>query len=199
MQIFKLGVREMNKIIVIAGPTGSGKTTVADYLNQRYGVVKVITHTTRPQRTNEKQGVDYYFETADSFDQNHYLEQVQYAHYRYGSSYEGLTQAWQKNPIACIVLDTAGAITYQQKLGDQVEILFLRVQKEATLKQRLLKRGDSMDSITKRINSPEYRRDMELPSELQGKATVIDNDDWQATKQKLDAFYLQVKKQILDV
>ena len=57
----------------------------------------------------------------------------------------------------------------------------------------------SMDSITKRINSPEYRRDMELPSELQGKATVIDNDDWQATKQKLDAFYLQVKKQTLDV
>ena len=56
-----------------------------------------------------------------------------------------------------------------------------------------------MDSITKRINSPEYRRDMELPSELQGKATVIDNDDWQATKQKLDAFYLQVKKQTLDV
>ena len=97
------------------------------------------------------------------------------------------------------MLDTAGAITYQQKLGDQVEILFLRVQKEATLKQRLLKRGDSMDSITKRINSPEYRRDMELPSELQGKATVIDNDDWQATKQKLDAFYLQVKKQTLDV
>ena len=98
-----------------------------------------------------------------------------------------------------LALDTAGAITYQQKLGDQVEILFLRVQKEATLKQRLLKRGDSMDSITKRINSPEYRRDMELPSELQGKATVIDNDDWQATKQKLDAFYLQVKKQTLDV
>ena len=51
-----------------------------------------------------------------------------------------------------------------------------------------------MDSITKRINSPEYRRDMELPSELQGKATVIDNDDWQATKQKLDAFYLQGQK-----
>ena len=63
------------------------------------------------------------------------------------------------------------------KMGDQVEILFLRVQKEDTLKKRLLKRGDSLASITKRINSPEYRRDMEFMVKLQGKGNV-DNDDW---------------------
>ncbi len=45
----------MDKVIVIAGPTGSGKTTIADYLYQKYGVIKVITHTTRPKRKMSNQ------------------------------------------------------------------------------------------------------------------------------------------------
>lgn len=184
----------MDKVIVIAGPTGSGKTTIADYLYQKYGVIKVITHTTRPKRRNEQSGIDYYFETDETFDDNHYLEQVQYSYYRYGSSYEGLRRAWSKNPIASIVLDTAGAVTYLKELGAQVEILFLRVNEEKTLKDRLLKRGDSLEAIQKRIDSPEYRRDMQLPEELQGRATVINNDDWEHTKQKIDQFYQRVKE-----
>lgn len=185
----------MNTIIVIAGPTGSGKTTVADYLRDAYGVPKVITHTTRPRREKEQQAVDYYFETDATFDDNHYLEQVQYSHYRYGSSFEGLRRAWKKSSIVSIVLDTEGAITYLHELTNQVQILFLSVSDEKILKQRLLKRGDSLESIVKRMDSPEYQRDMHLPSELIGRATEITNDQWKKTKQQIDDFYNKVKSQ----
>ncbi|WP_318530553.1 AAA family ATPase [Apilactobacillus micheneri] len=42
------------KLIVITGATGSGKTTVRNYLVDQYHVGKVITHTTRSPRKNEK-------------------------------------------------------------------------------------------------------------------------------------------------
>ncbi|TLQ05667.1 guanylate kinase [Pediococcus stilesii] len=186
----------MNKIIVIAGPTGSGKTSVADYLKDQYGVAKVITHTTRPRRENERQGVDYYFESDATFDDNHYLEQVQYSHYRYGSSLEGLRRAWDKSKVASIVLDTAGAITYLHELKQQTKILFISVSDERVLKTRLLKRGDDPAAIAKRMNSPEYRRDMQLPIELVGNATKIINDQWQDTKKQIDQFYQQVTNEI---
>ena len=38
------------KIILIAGPSGAGKTTISEYLTDRYQIPRVITHTTRPKR-----------------------------------------------------------------------------------------------------------------------------------------------------
>ena len=39
-----------NRVFVITGAAGSGKTTVRNYLHERYGMPRVITHTTRPAR-----------------------------------------------------------------------------------------------------------------------------------------------------
>ena len=72
------------KVFVLTGNTGTGKTTVANYLNEFYEMPKVITHTTRPPRDGEVDQVDYYFENDASFGDNHYLESVEYSHYRYG-------------------------------------------------------------------------------------------------------------------
>lgn len=73
----------MKKIIIITGASGVGKTTVNQYLQKKYEISSIITHTTRPKRPGEIDGVDYYFETPDSFKQHLYLEQVKYAHYTY--------------------------------------------------------------------------------------------------------------------
>lgn len=179
------------KIIVITGATGTGKTTVQRYLKSEYQIPAVITHTTRPQRQGERHGVDYYFESKQSFAMNHYLEDVTYAGYQYGSSREGLERAWATSPVASIVLDTAGAITYQEALGDQVAILFLTVQDTAALRQRLLDRGDDEGMVTRRLASPEYVRDLTLPVELRGHAQIIVNDDWVLAQNKVDGFVEQ--------
>ena len=174
------------KVFVLTGNTGTGKTTVANYLNEFYEMPKVITHTTRPPREGEIDQIDYYFETEQSFEDNHYLESVAYANYRYGSSYEGLERAWEKSPLISIVLDTAGAKTYSEKLGDEAVVIFLTVTKTDELLGRLSKRGDNLEETRRRMASEEYKRDVQLPEPLQGIAHVVVNDDWLSTKAKID-------------
>ena len=174
------------KVFVLTGNTGTGKTTVANYLNEFYEMPKVITHTTRPPREGEIDQIDYYFETEQSFEDNHYLESVAYANYRYGSSYEGLERAWEKSPLISIVLDTAGAKTYSEKLGDEAVVIFLTVTKTDELLGRLSKRGDNLEETHRRMASEEYKRDVQLPEPLQGIAHVVVNDDWLSTKEKID-------------
>ena len=174
------------KVFVLTGNTGTGKTTVANYLNEFYEMPKVITHTTRPPREGEIDQIDYYFETEQTFENNHYLESVAYANYRYGSSYEGLERAWEKSPLISIVLDTAGAKTYSEKLGDEAVVIFLTVTKTDELLGRLSKRGDNLEETRRRMASEEYKRDVQLPKPLQGIAHVVVNDDWLSTKEKID-------------
>ncbi|GAK47664.1 guanylate kinase [Secundilactobacillus oryzae JCM 18671] len=175
-----------NRIIVITGATGTGKTTVSEYLREAYQVPRVITHTTRVPRVGEVDGVDYYFETDDTFAKRHFLESVIYDGHQYGSSYEALERGWANSPFLSIVLDTQGAITYAEKLGDQAVIIFLTVSQGQTLQQRITERGDDPNAIDHRLESDEYRRDLELPAELQGKAKVVLNDHLAEAKKALD-------------
>ncbi|MEO5288965.1 guanylate kinase [Limosilactobacillus sp. WILCCON 0052] len=177
---------QQHKVFVITGAAGTGKTTVADYLRKKYDMAKVITHTTRLPRANEKDGVDYYFETRSSMQKRYLLEQVEYDHHLYGSSIEGLKNGWRHHQFDVIVLDTKGALTYRAKLGDQVVVIFLTVSHPQQLFERLHIRGDHPAAIESRINSCEYQRDLSLPQELKGQAIELVNDDWSMTKQKLD-------------
>ncbi|MCM0583247.1 AAA family ATPase [Weissella diestrammenae] len=174
------------KIFVITGNTGTGKTTVANYLADFYQMPKVVTHTTRLPRTGEQNGIDYYFESDTSFETMHYLERVEYDHKKYGSSHEGLSRAWEKNSYITIVLDTAGAITYAQTLGARAVIIFMTVSDINILKLRLVTRGDYEGNVAKRLESDEYQRDRELPAALAGVAHVVVNDDWAETKHTID-------------
>ena len=175
-----------NRVFVITGAAGSGKTTVRDYLHDQYKMARVITHTTRPPRDYERDGVDYYFEDEHSFFENHFLESVHYAGQYYGSSYEGLENAWEKSPLATIVLDTAGAITYKEKLGEKAVIIFLQVGDTNELQRRMQGRGDNAEMVAKRVSSKEYNRALEMPYELQGKAYKVVNHDWEQTRSQID-------------
>ncbi|MBS9336856.1 guanylate kinase [Fructobacillus papyrifericola] len=174
------------RVIVLMGPAGAGKSSVASYIKERFGIPQVITHTTRAMRQGEEDNVDYYFEDDQSFDQKHFLEEVNYGGHRYGSSMEGLERAWSRNDLASIVLDTKGGETYQEILHDQAWLWYVTVSKVEELEKRLVARGDAKQAIEKRLSSAEFKRDLSLPDSLKNKAVVIENDDWTTTKRQID-------------
>lgn len=174
-------------VYVITGAAGAGKTTVANYLQEKYGMHRVITHTTRSPRPGEKDGVDYHFETPATMKRLHLLEQVEYDQSQYGSSVEGLEEGWAAGVDDVIVLDTKGALTYHQQLGERAVVIFLTVTHMAALAKRMTLRGDKLAAIRSRVKSKEYRRDLALPDKLTGIAHVIVNDQWRKTKKQVDA------------
>ena len=53
-----------NILVILSSPSGVGKTTITKKLQQKYQNFKIsISHTTRPPRSNEIDGVDYHFIT----------------------------------------------------------------------------------------------------------------------------------------
>ena len=174
-----------NKVIVLCGAPGSGKTTVRKYLTENFAIETVLTHTTRPKRKGEHDGIDYWFETRETFFENHYLEYVEYDGNLYGSSYESLERAWQKAPVATIVLDTKGAETYLERIPEKTEVVYLCVTDEKVQRERMEQRGDDADKIRRRLASQEAKRDRKLPERLVKHVHVIENDDWEETKVKI--------------
>ncbi|WP_297816901.1 guanylate kinase [uncultured Lactobacillus sp.] len=176
----------MQRIIIIAGPSGVGKTTVSNYLNEKYGIPRVVTHTTRPMRKGEVPGRSYYFEDDNSFKKLHFFEHVKYGNYQYGSSKEALKQAWDKNDLVSLIVETDGVKSYLDELKDQVYFIYLTVDEMNVLKQRLIKRGDDQIEIEKRLNSAEFKRDLHLRPELVKDAHILKNNNWDETKVALD-------------
>lgn len=176
----------MKKIIIIAGPSGVGKTTVSNYLQEKYNIPRVVTHTTRPMRKGEVDGVSYYFEDDASFEKLHFFEHVKYGDYQYGSSKEALQRAWDKNDLASLIVETDGVKSYLEALGDQVYFIYLTVKNPEILTERLVERGDDPVEIKRRLNSSEFKRDLHLRPELKKNAHILENDNWTDTEKSLD-------------
>lgn len=174
----------MKKIILIAGPSGAGKTTISEYLTKKFGIPRVVTHTTRPKRQGEVDKESYYFETDESFAKLHFFEHVKYGDYQYGSSRESLEQSWKKHDIVSLIVDIQGVKSYVTKLQDEVYFLYVKTSTIDELKERLIRRGDSVDSVKKRLSGSELNP---LPDDLKDIAHVLVNDSWDETVTKLNA------------
>ncbi|WEV39596.1 AAA family ATPase [Lactobacillus sp. ESL0681] len=172
----------MQKLILIAGPSGAGKTTVSEYLANEFDIPRVVTHTTRSIRPGEIQGQSYHFESDDSFAKLHFFEHVTYGSYQYGSSKEALDTVWQTHELASLIVDIKGAASYLKQLKERVYFLYLTTTTRQQLAQRLLKRGDDPAKIEQRLSGGELNR---LPESLKKDAHILVNDDWTKTKLEL--------------
>ena len=57
-----------NIMVILSSPSGVGKTTLTKKIQQKYQSFKVsVSHTTRSARSNEINGVDYYFISTQKF------------------------------------------------------------------------------------------------------------------------------------
>ena len=69
-------------MLVLVGPSASGKSAIVKCLTKKYGLEKFITCTTRSMRVGEVDNVDYHFLTQDEFsklyENNEFIETVYY-------------------------------------------------------------------------------------------------------------------------
>ena len=59
---------DKNLLVILSSPSGVGKTTLTKKIQQKYSSFKIsVSHTTRPPRSNEVEGVDYFFISNEKF------------------------------------------------------------------------------------------------------------------------------------
>ena len=77
-------------MVILSSPSGAGKTTLVNKISLKNNFQISISHTTRPPRTNEIEGKDYFFVTKDKFEvlikKNEFLEYAKVFNNYYGSS-----------------------------------------------------------------------------------------------------------------
>lgn len=108
---------EPGKIFVICGPSGSGKTTLLTSLIQDKKIGKLLAKscsvTTRPKRSGERQGKDYFFVTTAEFRRllkaKKILEWTRYLGYYYGTPREPLENRLKSGKNLGLCLDLKGA------------------------------------------------------------------------------------------
>lgn len=157
-------------MIVLTGASASGKTEVAKLLIIKYGIEKVVTHTTRAMRAGEVQNVDYHFVTKEKFRQlieaDYFVEWT-----NYNDNYYGTSKSEIKDDKAVIV-DPNGVHAFQ-KLRDRRIIIFRLTASETTRFNRMLIRGDALENIKKRL---QHDRDCFSEDKYQGVDYSIDTD-----------------------
>ncbi len=143
-------------LIVISGPSGVGKDTVLQSLKERNTPFYfVVTATTRPRRSEEVDGVDYFFlsqgEFAEMIDKDELLEYaIVYNDFK-GIPKQQVRQALQSGKDVVMRLDVQGAETIRELCEDAL-LIFLTVQDEAEMVERLMKRRtEDPESLKLRI------------------------------------------------
>lgn len=156
------------RIVVLSGPSGTGKSTIVNRLaaQQEVKLIKAISATTRAPRNQERDGVDYYFLTKEEFqrrrDANEFVEccEVHGSGNWYGTLKSELQRAEAAGGWAMLEIDVQGAMRVVAQYPDAITI-FLRTGSDAEFEQRLRARGtESEEVIQRRLQTA--RRELEM-------------------------------------
>jgi len=145
-------------LYTVSAPSGAGKTSLVNALIERCGGLKVsVSHTTRPMRPAEKDGVNYHFVSENAFvdmlDRAEFLEHAHVFGNLYGTSSIWLEDQLKQGLDIILEIDWQGARQVKRLLPETQSIFILPPSRDA-LQQRLSLRGqDDPDIIEDRMNA----------------------------------------------
>lgn len=143
-------------LIVISGPSGAGKDTVMQRMQERgLPFHFVVTATTRPKRSNETQGKDYFFVSKEEFarmiNEDELIEHaIVYGDYK-GIPKQQVREALASGQDVVMRIDVQGAETVR-KMAPGALMIFITTDSEEELVQRLeTRKTETADSLAIRI------------------------------------------------
>lgn len=146
-------------MLVIVGPSASGKTQIVNQLIKTYHMKKMVTYTTRPMRVNEVNGIDYHFITTEDFqnkiNQQFFLEYVCYNGFYYGTAKNELTND------KVVIIEKEGLKTYIKQARNLITIVYIQCSKEIR-RLRMIARHDEPENISKRLLNDDQIFNQEL-------------------------------------
>lgn len=165
--------------MVVAAPSGTGKTTVCRRVVERDGrIVFSVSHTTRPRRPGERDGVDYHFVDADEFqrliDAGAFLEWAAYNQHRYGTSFSSIDAPLRSGRDVLLEIEVQGARQVRERRKD-ARLVFLLPPSIAALRERLAGRGtDDAEEVERRLRA------------AKGEIAAVRDFDYAVTNDDLD-------------
>lgn len=118
------------RLVVISGPSGTGKTTICQELLRRIpGSRWSISATTRPRRSNETKGNNYNFVTPEEFERireaGEFLETANYLGHWYGTPAAPVREAAQRGEFIIMEIEVQGGAQVAHSVPDSIRIFVL--------------------------------------------------------------------------
>tara|TARA_B100002019_G_C20933560_1_gene433335 strand:+ start:28 stop:612 length:585 start_codon:yes stop_codon:yes gene_type:complete len=179
-----------NIMVILSSPSGVGKTTITKKLQQKYHSFKIsVSHTTRSPRSNEVDGVDYYFVSKKKFEelinQEKFYEYAKIFDNYYGTLKKKVDDLIKSNDV---IFDIDWQGTKQLSKFKKLKLIkiFLITSSKDEVKQRLISRNQNSEyEIDKRINS--FEEDIKHWNDY----------DYIIINRNLDVCFNQIKRIIL--
>src|SRR5574344_1831158 len=134
-------------MIILVGPSASGKTEVGKVLESEYKIKKLVTYTTREMRENEIDGLSYHFISEKEFlemkNDNLFFETVYYSNCYYGTKLSDIKDD------TYVILEPNGLVKY--KNSDIFNVSFYFDVPEEVCKLRMKQRLDKKIDIINRL------------------------------------------------
>ena len=146
-------------ILVISGPSGSGKSSIVRRLLRHSRVVFSISATTRTPRPQEVDGIEYIFLSPGAFrsrvERGEFIEWAEVHGHLYGTLRQPMEEAVNSGKVYVVEIDVQGALQLKE-LGIEAAYVFVVPPRHDDLRERLEQRGtDAPDVIERRLKKAE--------------------------------------------
>ena len=146
------------KVVIFSAPSGSGKSTIVSHILKLHPELEFsVSAASRAPRGEEKNGVAYWFISADEFrkriadDEFVEYEEVYPGSY-YGTLKSEVERIWNKGNAIIFDVDVKGGVNLKKYFGDRALSIFIQAPSVEVLRQRLIGRGtDSPEAIERRV------------------------------------------------